>query len=824
MRPKYLSIVVVFLVFSFNILAQEDGNNNVHFDGRFDEINITKSVAATLPFFDDFGETLIDDSIFQNWTTENLEGWNYWHIIPWGGPDGSQCMRFEISEITQNDWLISKPIDCSYVDRLAINFDINYSGAGPLPRLLYSTNYNGYSDQSDWTEINYSLGPNKNEWHSVDEVVIENPGEVIYFAFQYQSDPQNAVFYLLDNFSVKEYISPPDYELIGDSEYVQFFARSEDSYYWDAISDDIDDWVRELCSFWDRPGRTSLLDGVDAIKIYLTDRDEVIRNVGTSFPDWKFGGYKMPDQLYLSLPPGGINDIYEGSFSKLTKNVLSQLLLNKKHAVNGTPIVPDNYLEAFALYYTGYRPDRDLVIDAINDLGRYPTLSDIDNIDDFSDTYKKDLLVSYIEAQVLTLRGFQSVDYHGDETIWQHHFQYFYENPEDDRIMLRKQTLSFNIYSTAQDLQYLDQISDKLEEKLAHYSKLYEFPIYHRFNVVIYPSAEAAIYSLVILDGYNGGSGWSGEKMDILSPLYFGGGINEALLSLVPHEFFHVFHFNMVTHLFDIPGFHSEGMAEIMAYEGQNDEYLSNRWWYFKEGLERFQNENGREPTLEDIMPDSDGYMSVYSYGQAFWHYMQTTIADYPTIKQFFINDCDWSVFDVPYEEINAGYIDYLKVLARLAFTIPTVRSRNVSLVTPNSVSLQALVASDGNFEISRRGFYWSISNSSPTTDDNVEIVTGTTGEYSFELTGLSQETTYYYRAFATNSEGTALGEVQSFSLDDFKSTGDVDGDHEIDLNDAITTLQILTNTPVTNINLSADVNQDGKIGIEEAIYVLRSL
>lgn len=55
-------------------------------------------------------------------------------------------------------------------------------------------------------------------------------------------------------------------------------------------------------------------------------------------------------------------------------------------------------------------------------------------------------------------------------------------------------------------------------------------------------------------------------------------------MHLIPHEFFHVFHFNMVTHLFAIPGFHSEGMAEIMAYENENFSYLTNRSWYFRDG------------------------------------------------------------------------------------------------------------------------------------------------------------------------------------------------------------------------------------------------
>ena len=277
---------------------------------------------------------------------------------------------------------------------------------------------------------------------------------------------------------------------------------------------------------------------------------------------------------------------------------------------------------------------------------------------------KKDAIVSYIEAQALSSIGIQRIGHGGSEVHWQRHFKYFYENDGDERIMLRRQSDNFDIYSTAQDIPYLDDIANKLEEKLAHYSSLFEFQVKHPFNCVIYPSSEAGDHCLIVSENYNGGSGWSGDKLDILSPVHFEGGLKEALDHLIPHEFFHVFHFNMVVHLFRLPGFHSEGMAEIMAYENDNDQYLNDRSWYFRDGLERFKQENGREPKLEDIIPDSDGYMSVYSYGQAFWHYMHQNHADYVKIKEFFTSGSNWDVFAAPYEEIDQGYINYLKELA----------------------------------------------------------------------------------------------------------------------------------------------------------------
>jgi hypothetical protein len=54
---------------------------------------------------------------------------------------------------------------------------------------------------------------------------------------------------------------------------------------------------------------------------------------------------------------------------------------------------------------------------------------------------------------------------------------------------------------------------------------------------------------------------------------------------------------------------------------------------------------------------------------------------------------------------------------------------------------------------------------------------------------------------------------------------GDIDGDGIVDLSDALLAFQILVGmTPSQSVNLSADVNGDGKIGIEELIYILQEV
>ncbi|QTA82180.1 Integrine FG-GAP repeat-containing protein [Desulfonema limicola] len=53
---------------------------------------------------------------------------------------------------------------------------------------------------------------------------------------------------------------------------------------------------------------------------------------------------------------------------------------------------------------------------------------------------------------------------------------------------------------------------------------------------------------------------------------------------------------------------------------------------------------------------------------------------------------------------------------------------------------------------------------------------------------------------------------------------GDVNNDKKVDLADAVLGLQIMTGINVKNINLGADINENMKIGMEEVIYIMRTL
>lgn len=86
-----------------------------------------------------------------------------------------------------------------------------------------------------------------------------------------------------------------------------------------------------------------------------------------------------------------------------------------------------------------------------------------------------------------------------------------------------------------------------------------------------------------------------------------------------------------------------------------------------------------------------------------------------------------------------------------------------VSLITTSTSSSGGLITNDGGAEISSRGVCWS-TTSLPTTVNSRTSDGSGTGLFTSSITGLSPSTTYYVRAYATNSVGTVYGSELSFT------------------------------------------------------------
>jgi len=94
---------------------------------------------------------------------------------------------------------------------------------------------------------------------------------------------------------------------------------------------------------------------------------------------------------------------------------------------------------------------------------------------------------------------------------------------------------------------------------------------------------------------------------------------------------------------------------------------------------------------------------------------------------------------------------------------LPSVTTTAVSAITAYTATSGGNVTSDGGGAVTARGVCWSTSVS-PTTADSKTADGAGMGSFVSLITGLIPGTTYYVRAFATNSTGTAYGTQQSFT------------------------------------------------------------
>ncbi len=116
------------------------------------------------------------------------------------------------------------------------------------------------------------------------------------------------------------------------------------------------------------------------------------------------------------------------------------------------------------------------------------------------------------------------------------------------------------------------------------------------------------------------------------------------------------------------------------------------------------------------------------------------------------------TMYDNPSE--NKNYIFELQPESTI--TLPTVNTSQITNITQTSATSGGNVSNDGGATVTTRGVCWDITPN-PTISDNFTTDGGGTGSYTSSLSGLTQNTTYYVRAYATNSAGTNYGNQINF-------------------------------------------------------------
>lgn len=112
---------------------------------------------------------------------------------------------------------------------------------------------------------------------------------------------------------------------------------------------------------------------------------------------------------------------------------------------------------------------------------------------------------------------------------------------------------------------------------------------------------------------------------------------------------------------------------------------------------------------------------------------------------------------------VGTTYGNQITFSTLTAATLPTVTTTSVTNITQTTATSGGNVTSDGGATVTVRGVCWSIS-SNPTIASSHTTNGSGTGAFVSNLTGLTQNTLYYIKAYATNSVGTAYGNEVTFT------------------------------------------------------------
>ncbi len=102
--------------------------------------------------------------------------------------------------------------------------------------------------------------------------------------------------------------------------------------------------------------------------------------------------------------------------------------------------------------------------------------------------------------------------------------------------------------------------------------------------------------------------------------------------------------------------------------------------------------------------------------------------------------------------------------------TVPTVTTNTVTNITQTTATCGGNVTNSGGATVTARGVCWSTSQN-PTVNNSHTTDGSGTGSFTSSITGLAPNTTYYVRAYATNSQGTAYGTQRTFTTTQSIST-----------------------------------------------------
>ncbi|MCG6187532.1 T9SS type A sorting domain-containing protein [Maribellus maritimus] len=662
--------------------------------------------AQELPFSDNF-ENDID-----GWTLQNTISNTQWYWNNEEGFEGTNSASFTLNLIKPYDvndaWFVTSEINTDASSHVKIKFKYMRWGDYLSPQLYYTYNFTGDVETTEWNEIQgIPWGTDVLDYYDIPALEIETPGNKFWFAFRYQTTEDKAAAFYVDNFSIGSYIPPAPFILVGEAEHFEFYTNisGEEDFYL-TIQDNLEEQYDKLSSLWNRPGIEDIFKESDKIKVYYSAKNDIYL-AEEETPGWK-SGFHNPENLELFLSPltNSSQLDYYSTLAGLAVNEFSQLAVSKKLLRDNWSDLPSYFLEGFGLYETGFRPRRDSITKYIdeNPATNFDFATDTSGI---SNTLKKDFIVSCVEGPLLSGGSYLGIG--PVHSSWLHnqlsiYLKYFYTEPENQRIKLQLTTPDFDFYGATSDSSHFSELVSYFEDAYSFYITNYNFKPKHRFKVVIVPTEPIGMDILNYDDYFNGGVGCGGDLVIQLSPNYNFDQetYDKYYANTSSHEFFHVYYNHF---MWEIPGgFWAEGSADFSARHALEADIHRERFWMIEWTFDKYAKKYNVELDLEHISTNPNLELDIYYLGDLFFEFLYQNYGGYENIKKFFNQGMDYSVFGTTYEEIDTGYINYLKSLAGIATKTDLAKnssSNNLSLILTDEFHLSFQIPTSGRVNLS---------------------------------------------------------------------------------------------------------------------------